>query len=185
MQRLLICAALLLLPGCGVNEWQRSYLRVSEQSTAALPVEATIEMIDCSDYADSLFLERLKATQARAQPLGYSVFDFDKGGSGLVGAITQPDYVRKLDEFARTIGADLVIYRINYVGTDRVERVETYDAPRNDTTYHTGMITRDDGATADYRGTSTSVGWETRLVTRTIAIDRYVAAAAFYRCQPE
>lgn len=181
MKRLLAAAALLLLPGCAVNEWQRSYLMVSELRHAALPEEQAIDLIDCSAYADPLFLEKLEATEAEAQALGYSVFDFEKGDGGLVGALTQPDYVRKLGDFARTIGADLVLYRINYVGTDRVQRAETYDVPRTDTTYHTGRVTRDDGATAEYRGSSTTLGWETQLVTRTVSVDRYLAAAAFFR----
>ncbi len=181
MKRLLAAAALLLLPGCAVNEWQRSYLMVSEQRHAALPEEQAIDLIDCSAYADPLFLEKLEATEAEAQALGYSVFDFEKGDGGLVGALAQPDYVRKLDEFARSIGADLVLYRINYVGTDRVQRTETYDTPRTDTTFHRDVIRDDDGAETEYTGTSTTLGWETQLVTRTVSIDRYLAAAAFFR----
>lgn len=181
MKRLLAAAALLLLPGCAVNEWQRSYLMVSEQRHAALPEEQAIDLIDCSAYADPLFLEKLEATEAEAQALGYIVFDFEKGDSGLVGALTQPDYVRKLGDFARSIGADLVLYRINYVGSERVQRTESYDVPRTDTTYHTGQVTRDDGATAEYRAVSTTTGWESQLVTRTVGVDRYLAAAAFFR----
>ncbi len=179
MKRLLIIAALLVLPACGVNEWELSYRALSEQVLEPLAAQTPTQLVDCSTFVDSLYVDKVKAAEEDAQPLGYSNFDINRSRD--YTSKIKKEYVPKLDEFARSIGADLVIYRINYVGTDRARELDSYDVPRTDTSYITTTGRNPDGSKSRSTTTVTTTGWETRLITRTISIDRYAASAAYFR----
>ncbi len=179
MKHLLIAAALLLLPACGVNEWEMSYQTLSEQRFARLPVETSIELIDCSTFADALYLDKVRAAEESAQSLGSSRFEINRTRGA--GSRIAADYLPDLESFARSIGADLVLFRIVYVDTQRARELETWDIPRTDTHYVTTTTRNPDGSHTRSTTTITTSNWETRLITRTVNIDRFAASAAYFR----
>lgn len=184
MNRLAILVVLLLLGGCsGTNEWQMSYRTLTETHLAALPDNAPLQLVDCSTYADELYLKKVKEAEAEAQSLGYSNFDINRsrGSSSRV----QSEYLPELESFARSIGADFVIYRISYVDTERGQQLDTYDTPRTDTSYITTTRRNPDGTKSRSTTTITTTGWETRLISRTVSIDRFTASAAYFHRRPE
>ncbi|MCC6909817.1 MAG: hypothetical protein IT430_17920 [Phycisphaerales bacterium] len=172
--------ALILLAGCGSeNEWRLSYRTLSEQTWAALPPEASIELVDCSTFADELYLDKVHDAQDSATPVGSSNFTFDRTRG--YGSKIESEYVPELEQFARSIGADLVLYRIQYIGSDRARELDTWDTPRTDTSYITTTRRNPDGTKSRSTTTVTSTSWETRLISRTVSIDRYSASAAYFR----
>lgn len=179
---LLIMVALLTLPACGVNEWEMSYRTLSEQRSAPLPEEAPIQLVDCSTYADELYLSKVNTAEAEATSLGYSNFEINRTRSATTKI--KSEYVPELETFARSIGADYVIYRISYVDTTRGREVDSYETPRTDTSYITTTGRGPDGKKSRYTTTVTTTSWETRLITRTVSIDRFTASAAYFRRDP-
>lgn len=183
MKRLIPIAALLLLPSCGVNEWEMSFQTLSEHRHAPLPVEAPVELVDCSTFADSLYVEKVNQAEQAARSLGYSRFEINRARGD--ASRLRAEYLPELETFARSIGADLVLYRIVYVDTQRARELETWDIPRTDTHYLTTTTRNPDGSRTRSTTTITTTNWETHLITRTVNIDRYTASAAYFRRKPD
>ncbi|GEM_PF-4781693 len=184
MNRLAIVLTLLLLGGCsGTNEWQMSYRTLTETRLTPLAEDAPIQLVDCSTYADELYLKKVKEAEAEAQSLGYSNFDISRTRDS--GSKIQSAYVPELIQFARSIGADFVIYRISYVDTERGQQLDSYETPRTDTSYITTTRRNSDGTKSRSTTTVTTTNWETHLITRTVSIDRFTASAAYFRRSPD
>ncbi len=179
MKRLIPIVALLFLTACGVNEWEMSYQTLSEQRMPSLPADAIIDLVDCSTFADTLYIEKVRAAEETARSLGSSRFEINRARGD--GSKIQAEYLPNLEAFARTIGADLVLFRIVYVDTQRARELETWDIPRTDTHYVTTNIRNPDGSRTRSTTTITTTNWETRLITRTVNIDRFTASAAYFR----
>ncbi len=171
----------LILTGCArVNEWERSYVTMTADPHEPLPEESVIQVVDCSGFADPLFLERLADAEGTAVPLGYCNYEFESGG-GLVSAARQRARRADLDAFARSIGADLVVFRINFLGTRTEQGMYSYLVPTYSTASHSGQIQTDDGLRANYNGSSTITGWQTQVATSEDTYDQYHAQAAFFQ----
>ena len=180
MNRLAVLTALFLLGGCsGANEWAMSYRTFSEEGCPPLAEDASVQLVDCSTYADELYLKKVKQAESEAPSLGYSKFDLSRTRSS--NSKIQSDYVPELEDFARSIGADYVLYRINYVDTERDRQLDTYETPRTDTSYITTTRRHPDGTKTRSTSTITTTNWETHLITRTVSIDRFTASAAYFR----
>ncbi|MCL4199466.1 MAG: hypothetical protein KJZ69_18385 [Phycisphaerales bacterium] len=183
MKRLIPIALLFLLPACGVNEWEMSYQTLSEERFAPLREDATLDVVDCSTFADSLYVEKVEAAEENARSLGYSRFEINRTRGA--GSTIQAEYRGDLEAFARSIGADFVLFRIVYVDTQRARELESWDIPRTDTHYLTTTTRNSDGSRTRSTTTITTTNWETRLITRTVNIDRFTASAAYFRREPD
>jgi len=154
-----ILLACLLLAGCATNPWSSTFTG----HRGRFPKTTSVQAIRRAD-ADQVWRWHEEPILQSTAYVGKSDF--------LHTSASEPQLIA----FAKSVGADLIIYSVEYRGSETEQHVGSYMLPT--TTHHSGSVWTG-GTSAWYSGTSQ--GWTSQMYSYKTTNHWYRGAAVYLR----